>query len=187
MDVHDHVGLAPTEPDAEHAVALYPHPQPQLPVPLEEFTEDLEMRLGRANGNIYHRREGIAGVHDGQVMVRLKKKRFIIIDYSIVPTEEDLGVAGLEGHLVHHRHVPLAELKTHVDSIEPAPLSPPSDPSQGLLALACPNNLAAEALLRNNSKNTGVLIFLCSCSGKLVLLLKNLFKTYFLNKFIVFL
>lgn len=30
-------------------------------------------------------------MHDGQIMVRLKKKRFIIIDYSIVPTQHDLN------------------------------------------------------------------------------------------------
>eukprot|EP00980_Cylindrotheca_fusiformis_P002827 scaffold672_cov126-Cylindrotheca_fusiformis.AAC.28 len=65
----------------------------QVILPMEEFAEDLDVRLGRANGNIYHRRPGVEGVHDGQVMVRLKKKRFIIIDYSIVPTEADLAAA----------------------------------------------------------------------------------------------
>jgi hypothetical protein len=50
----------------------------QVILPLEDFAEDLDLRLGRANGNIYHRRGGIEGIHDGQVMVRLKKKRFIV-------------------------------------------------------------------------------------------------------------
>jgi hypothetical protein len=59
----------------------------------EEYAEDLDLRLGRANGNIYHRIPGLDGVHDGQVMVRLKKKRFVILDYSIVPTETDFEVA----------------------------------------------------------------------------------------------
>ncbi|KAL3908386.1 MAG: hypothetical protein SGARI_003085, partial [Bacillariaceae sp.] len=62
----------------------------QVILPLEDFAEDLEQRLGRANGNIFVRREGVKDVHDGQVMVRLKKKRFIVIDYSIVPNKTDL-------------------------------------------------------------------------------------------------
>lgn len=65
----------------------------------EEYREDLEVRLGRANGNVYHRREGIEGVHDGQVMVRLKKKRFVILDYSIVPTDDDIQAAAVDPHI----------------------------------------------------------------------------------------
>jgi hypothetical protein len=65
----------------------------------EEFAEDLDLRLGRANGNIYHRREGKEGVHDGQVMVRLNKKRFIVIDYSIVPNDADLQHAAITPHI----------------------------------------------------------------------------------------
>jgi len=68
-------------------------PKIQVVVPLEEFAEDLDLRLGRANGNIYQRKPGVEGAHDGQVMVRLKKKRFIIIDYGIVPNEHDLQAA----------------------------------------------------------------------------------------------
>ena len=71
----------------------------QVVVPLEEFAEDLDLRLGRANGNVYHRREGIEGAHDGQVMVRLKKKRFIIIDYSIVPNDSDVQAAAEDPHI----------------------------------------------------------------------------------------
>uniref|UniRef100_A0A7S4IU86 Uncharacterized protein n=1 Tax=Odontella aurita TaxID=265563 RepID=A0A7S4IU86_9STRA len=63
--------------------------------PLEEFAEDIELKLGRANGNIYHRREGIESVHDGQIMVRLKKKRFIVIDYGIIPTAMDIAAASV--------------------------------------------------------------------------------------------
>merc|ERR1712174_192301 len=51
----------------------------------EEFEEDVMNRLGLANGNVYQRKPGLEGVHDGQIMVRLKKKRFIVIDYSISP------------------------------------------------------------------------------------------------------
>lgn len=65
----------------------------QVILPLEEFAEDLDIRLGRANGNIFHRKPGVEGVHDGQVMVRLKKKRFVILDYSIVPNQEDIQTA----------------------------------------------------------------------------------------------
>lgn len=67
----------------------------------EEFAADLE-RLGRANGNILHRKPGIEGLHDGQYMVRLKKKRFIIIDYSIIPNEADMQTAVLNSHM----HIP---------------------------------------------------------------------------------
>jgi len=48
----------------------------------KEFEEDANLRLGRANGNVYRRKPGIEGVHDGQIMVRLKKKRFLVLDYS---------------------------------------------------------------------------------------------------------
>lgn len=55
----------------------------------QDLLKDVEVHLGRANGNIYHRIEGLDHVHDGQVMVRLKKKRFIILDYSTVPDPAD--------------------------------------------------------------------------------------------------
>lgn len=48
----------------------------------KEFEEDANLRLGRANGNVYRRKPGVEGVHDGQIMVRLKKKRFLVLDYS---------------------------------------------------------------------------------------------------------
>ena len=71
----------------------------QVILPPEEFAEDLDLRLGRANGNIYHRKPGVEGVHDGQVMVRLKKKRFVILDYSIVPNENDIHTAQSVAHI----------------------------------------------------------------------------------------
>jgi len=82
-------------------MAQHPEDPNELNVilPMEEFAEDLELRLGRANGNIYHRRPGVEGIHDGQVMVRLKKKRFIIIDYSTVPNEADLASASVSPHI----------------------------------------------------------------------------------------
>lgn len=68
-------------------------------VPLEQFSDDLDRHLGRANGNIYIRKPGAEDVHDGQIMVRLKKKRFIVIDYGIVPTQADLQAAAIHAHV----------------------------------------------------------------------------------------
>jgi hypothetical protein len=68
-------------------------------VPIEEFSEDLDSQLGHANGNVYHRKPGIEGVHDGQIMIRLKKKRYIIIDYSIVPNKEHVQAATNNPHI----------------------------------------------------------------------------------------
>ncbi|CAB9509856.1 expressed unknown protein [Seminavis robusta] len=80
----------------------------QVVLPPEEYQEDLDLRLGRANGNIYHRKPGLEGVHDGQVMVRLKKKRFVILDYSIIPTEADIQAA----QTTVHTTVPVGAGKT---------------------------------------------------------------------------
>jgi hypothetical protein len=71
----------------------------QVLISPDEFAEDLDLRLGRANGNVYHRKEGIEGVHDGQVMVRLKKKRFVLLDYGIVPNEDDVQAAANNPHI----------------------------------------------------------------------------------------
>ena len=59
----------------------------------EEFASDVEHKLGRANGNVYQRVPGVEGVHDGQIMVRLKKKRYVVLEYSFQPTEDDIHVA----------------------------------------------------------------------------------------------
>jgi hypothetical protein len=64
-----------------------------------EYAHDLEVNLGRANGNIYQRKPGVQLVHDGQIMVRLKKKRFVILDYSIEPTDADLQAAEMSPHI----------------------------------------------------------------------------------------
>mmetsp|Transcript_7553 Transcript_7553/g.8645 ORF Transcript_7553/g.8645 Transcript_7553/m.8645 type:complete len:374 (-) Transcript_7553:279-1400(-) len=69
-------------------------------VPIEEFAHDIEVKLGRANGNVYVRKPGVDNLHDGQIMVRLKKKRFIIIDYSIVPTSKDIQEAAATPHVM---------------------------------------------------------------------------------------
>jgi hypothetical protein len=84
--------IAPTPPDHSpiHATII-----PSL----DEFTSDLEHKLGRANGNIFHRKPGALGVHDGQIMVRLKKKRYVILDYAIQPTEADFQLATINHHI----------------------------------------------------------------------------------------
>ena len=55
-----------------------------------DYFEDVaKMKLGKANGNIFNLRPAGEGdpltntpPHDGVVMVRLKKKRFLVLDYS---------------------------------------------------------------------------------------------------------
>jgi len=69
-----------------------PHPQSQVITTPEEFQDDVMNRLGRANGNVYWRKPGVEGVHDGQIMVRLKKKRFIVIDYGIDPDKANVSL-----------------------------------------------------------------------------------------------
>jgi len=68
-------------------------------LPFEEFSVDLEHNLGRANGNCYQRKPGVPNAHDGQIMVRLKKKRFIVIDYSLIPTQADMACANVTPHI----------------------------------------------------------------------------------------
>lgn len=64
-----------------------------------DFSYDLEHNLGRANGNSFQRVPGIENVHDGQMMVRLQKKRFIVIDYSIIPNPADVVAAQSNPHV----------------------------------------------------------------------------------------
>jgi len=112
--VMDPLVPGPQPPEAAEPPVVPPPPaalqaaaSPGL-LPLEDFAEDLEVRLGRANGNVYQRHVGVEGVHDGQVMVRLKKKRFIVIDYSIVPTASDLQAVSFNPHV----HIPLGAGRT---------------------------------------------------------------------------
>ena len=69
------------------------YPTTSVILPYEDFANDEANKLGRANGNTYQRKPGIENIHDGQIMVRLKKKRFIILDYSYIPSEEDYHIA----------------------------------------------------------------------------------------------
>lgn len=98
----------------------------QVILPLEEFAEDLDLRLGRANGNVFQRRPGVEGCHDGQVMIRLKKKRFIVIDYSIVPNEHDLQASAMNVHINVPLGAGVTKCNGKIHQIGPAPpgLSP---------------------------------------------------------------
>jgi len=127
--------------DADTDTAPLPVPVPvpttnpsnvQVHLPLEEFAEDLDLRLGRANGNIYQRKPGVDGIHDGQVMVRLKKKRFIVIDYGIVPNEHDLQASAMSPHI----NVPLGGGVTKCTG-KVAGLVDPVDPVAAPTLVAC--------------------------------------------------
>ena len=65
----------------------------------EEIVEDANTKLGRANGNTYQRKPGVTNVHDGQIMVRLKKARFIILDYGYTPNNHDHAIARTTPHI----------------------------------------------------------------------------------------
>jgi len=93
----------------------------QVILPLEEFAEDLDLRLGRANGNVFQRRPGVEGCHDGQVMIRLKKKRFIVIDYSIVPNEHDLQASAMNVHINVPLGAGVTKCNGKIHQIGPAP------------------------------------------------------------------
>lgn len=80
---------ADTAAPAQTSILLHP----------DEFAYDEEKNLGRANGNTYQRIPGIENVHDGQIMVRLKKKRYIIIDYGYIPKPEDYAISNASPHI----------------------------------------------------------------------------------------
>mmetsp|Transcript_4691 Transcript_4691/g.7245 ORF Transcript_4691/g.7245 Transcript_4691/m.7245 type:complete len:402 (-) Transcript_4691:125-1330(-) len=88
MSSHQSEQLATAAP-AQASILLHP----------DEFAYDEEKRLGRANGNTYQRRPGIEHVHDGQIMIRLKKKRYIIIDYGYIPKPEDYAISNASSHI----------------------------------------------------------------------------------------
>lgn len=66
---------------------------------VNEFLATAAAQLGNANGNIYVSRSGVKGEHDGQVYVRLKKKRFVVLDYTIDPSEADIHAAASLPHM----------------------------------------------------------------------------------------
>ena len=67
--------------DNSTAPTIFPSPK--------DLSEEAEDFLAGANGNFYLSQPGVEGVHDGRIMIRLKKKRFIVIDYSCVPSPQD--------------------------------------------------------------------------------------------------
>lgn len=71
----------------------------QVDFDVAEFEREAQAHLGNANGNIYQSRMGVNLQHDGQVYVRLKKKRFIVLDYTIQPNEADMATASGVAHL----------------------------------------------------------------------------------------
>mmetsp|Transcript_6427 Transcript_6427/g.14499 ORF Transcript_6427/g.14499 Transcript_6427/m.14499 type:complete len:346 (-) Transcript_6427:133-1170(-) len=79
-------------------IAAY-EPEQSICLRPEEFVDDAESRLGRANGNTYQRKPGVDNAHDGQIMIRLKKKRYIIIDYGYTPTAHDYEIAKTVPHI----------------------------------------------------------------------------------------
>jgi hypothetical protein len=135
----------------------------QVILPLEEFAEDLDCRLGRANGNIFHRRAGIENVHDGQVMVRLKKKRFIVIDYSIVPTEDDLRMASVTPQIScppgagQQKCVQAGCAKVGVPVLlyDSDPAEPPSLYLRSGLCFSCQRNLNEKRRTQRKRTSTG--------------------------------
>jgi hypothetical protein len=65
----------------------------QLMLDINECIATAAEHLGNANGNIFHSLPGETGQNDGQIYVRLKKKRFVVLDYRLVPTDADLHYA----------------------------------------------------------------------------------------------
>lgn len=66
-------------------------PTTSIILPYEDFAADAEKKLNFANGRIFQRKRGVKDVHDGQLMVRLKKKRFVILDYVSSFSFENCG------------------------------------------------------------------------------------------------
>eukprot|EP00977_Amphora_coffeiformis_P018176 scaffold6271_cov171-Amphora_coffeaeformis.AAC.2 len=66
---------------------------------VSQFERDASTNLGNANGNIFVSKPGIPKQHDGQVFVRLKKKRFVVLDYTIQPNETDMATASGVAHM----------------------------------------------------------------------------------------
>jgi len=91
--------LAPSA--MEKALPILPEPPRRvLKNPLEAFSEDFELRLGGVNGQMYQRIPGKKGIHDGQVMIRLMRKRCIVLDYSIIPNDDDVQIAAQNPHII---------------------------------------------------------------------------------------
>ena len=68
------------------------------------YDELAEGKLGKVNGNIFQLRPAEVGGHDGVIMIRLKKKRFIVIDYSLGQYDPNCNVnASSSTNTAHNR------------------------------------------------------------------------------------
>jgi hypothetical protein len=130
----------------------------------DEFKYDAENNLGRANGNTYQRKPALPGVHDGQIMVRLKKKRFIIIDYSYVPNMQDMQYARSFPHIVipegagtqncSTRNCPNVGVPCQLFDSHPA--EPLSLYLRGGLCFSCQRNLNEKRRTQRKRKSDGL-------------------------------
>lgn len=87
-----------SSPDLLLSSSAPPPSSVQVILPYKEFEEDLNLNLETSNGKFFQRRAPTKN-HDSQVMIRLNKKRFIIIDYSIVPNKHDVEASQNDPHI----------------------------------------------------------------------------------------
>ena len=87
-----------SSPDLLLSSSASPPSSVQVILPYKEFEEDLNLNLETSNGKFFQRRAPTKN-HDSQVMIRLNKKRFIIIDYSIVPNKHDVEASQNDPHI----------------------------------------------------------------------------------------
>mmetsp|Transcript_24286 Transcript_24286/g.49779 ORF Transcript_24286/g.49779 Transcript_24286/m.49779 type:complete len:349 (-) Transcript_24286:143-1189(-) len=124
-------------------------PTTSIILPYEEFQYDENKKLGNANGNFYQRKPGVENVHDGQIMIRLKKKRFVILDYGYVPSEEEHEMAKTIPHVSIPKGAGVAKCNTQgcerigvpIMLYDSDPDEPPSLYLRGGLCFSCQRNL----------------------------------------------
>ncbi|KAL7466171.1 hypothetical protein ACHAXS_006460 [Conticribra weissflogii] len=124
-------------------------PTTSIILPYEEFQYDENKKLGNANGNFYQRKPGVENVHDGQIMIRLKKKRFVILDYGYVPSKEEQDMAKTLPHVSIPKGAGVAKCNTPGCERIGVPImlydSDPDEPHslylRGGLCFSCQRNL----------------------------------------------
>ena len=128
----------------------------------EEFADEAETKLGRANGNTY-RRKPATDSHDGQIMVRLKKKRFIIIDYGYVPKPQDYDLCKTVPHIMIPNGAGQKQCATNDCCRIGVPVllydSEPNEPTslylRGGLCFSCQRNLNEKRRTQRKRKSDG--------------------------------
>lgn len=128
----------------------------------EEFADEAETKLGRANGNTY-RRKPPTDTHDGQIMVRLKKKRFIIIDYGYVPKPQDYEICKTVPHIMIPNGAGQKQCATNDCCRIGVPVllydSEPNEPTslylRGGLCFSCQRNLNEKRRTQRKRKSDG--------------------------------